>query len=98
MALGLRPLHARLNDSNPHLINFYQWLQRGLAIDVAFQNEERAYYQYRIRFNSLISNGGRSSEEAAALFYYLNRTGYNGLCRFNLRGLFNRTVWSILED
>ena len=23
------------------------------------------------------------------LFYYLNRTGYNGLCRFNKRGLFN---------
>src|SRR5262249_31116257 len=23
------------------------------------------------------------------LFYYLNRTGYNGLCRFNRRGVFN---------
>ena len=29
------------------------------------------------------------SREAAALFYYLNRTGFNGLCRFNRRGLFN---------
>ena len=27
--------------------------------------------------------------EAAQLFYYLNRTGFNGLCRFNRRGLFN---------
>ncbi|HEY3384158.1 MAG TPA: DNA adenine methylase [Vicinamibacterales bacterium] len=26
---------------------------------------------------------------AVALFYYLNRTGYNGLCRFNRRGAFN---------
>src|SRR5262249_5187941 len=27
--------------------------------------------------------------QAAALFYYLNRTCYNGLCRFNSSGLFN---------
>jgi DNA adenine methylase len=26
---------------------------------------------------------------AASLFYYLNRTGYNGLCRFNRSGGFN---------
>jgi DNA adenine methylase len=37
----------------------------------------------------LISNGGAQSEEAAALFYYLNRTCYNGLCRFNSSGEFN---------
>ena len=89
VSLGLRPNNARLNDSNPHLINFYGWLQRGLLFDHAFENEERSYYRSRDRFNSLISNGGASSAEAAMLFYYLNRTGYNGLCRFNKRGLFN---------
>lgn len=32
---------------------------------------------------------GAESKRAAELFYYLNRTGYNGLCRFNRRGEFN---------
>ena len=32
---------------------------------------------------------GPATEEAALLFYYLNRTAYNGLCRFNSRGEFN---------
>ena len=89
ISLGLRPNNARLNDSNPHLVNFYEWLKRGLVFDRVFENEERSYYLSRDRFNCLISNGGASSAEAAMLFYYLNRTGYNGLCRFNKSGLFN---------
>ena len=35
-----------------------------------------------------MSGRGRN-KEAAELFYYLNRTGYNGLCRFNSKGEFN---------
>ncbi|HEY0419382.1 MAG TPA: DNA adenine methylase, partial [Acetobacteraceae bacterium] len=41
------------------------------------------------RFNELVAGGMQESQEAAALFYYLNRTGYNGLCRFNKSGGFN---------
>ena len=33
--------------------------------------------------------GGALTAKPAALFYYLNRTGYNGLCRFNRSGEFN---------
>ena len=43
----------------------------------------------RDRFNALIAAGDYSNAEAAGLFYYLNRTGYNGLCRFNRSGGFN---------
>ena len=89
VALGLEPGVALLNDTNPHLINFYHWLQRGLTIDLPMQNDERIYYQHRARFNRLLDAGRAQSREAASLFYYLNRTGYNGLCRFNSKGHFN---------
>lgn len=89
MSLGLRPKHALLNDANAHLINFYEWLQRGLVIDIELRNDRDHYYEARQRFNSLLRDGATTSKEAAQLFYYLNRTGYNGLCRFNRKGFFN---------
>jgi DNA adenine methylase len=89
VALGLRPACALLNDVNPHNINFYRWLKRGLCLDLEMANREGLYYQHRDRFNELIRRDLADSAEAAALFYYLNRTGYNGLCRFNRKGEFN---------
>jgi len=89
VALGLGPDRALLNDTNPHLINFYRWLQRGLTIAFPMENKERAFYRCRDRFNRLLADGQGETAEAAGLFYYLNRTGYNGLCRFNRRGEFN---------
>lgn len=87
--LGLKPTRALLNDINPHLINFYTQLQRGLQITIGMKNEEETYYQHRTRFNRLIKNGDWQNAEAAQLFYYLNRTCFNGLCRFNQSGEFN---------
>jgi DNA adenine methylase len=89
VALGLMPSRAVLNDANPHVINFYTWLQRGLRVEIPMENDEKLFYRHRERFNSLLSAGNGSSAEAAGLFYYLNRTGFNGLCRFNSRGQFN---------
>jgi DNA adenine methylase len=83
------PDRALLNDINLHLINFYRWLKRGLSASVPMRNEKESYYSHRIKFNELLSSGHGNSAEAAQLFYYLNRTGYNGLCRFNQRGGFN---------
>lgn len=88
-SLGLRPKRAILNDINSHLINFYTHLQRGLKITIEMKNEEKTFYEHRSRFNKLIKNGERQSAEAAQLFYYLNRTCFNGLCRFNKSGEFN---------
>lgn len=89
MALGLSPARALLNDANSHLINFYRWLQKGLRVDIPLENSEALFYEHRRRFNELLRAGRHDSREAAMLFYYLNRTGYNGLCRFNRQGAFN---------
>jgi DNA adenine methylase len=86
---GLVPDRAILNDINPHVINFYNWLKRGLKISFEMKNDETLFYTARRRFNALLASGDGHTSEAAGLFYYLNRTGYNGLCRFNSKGEFN---------
>ena len=78
VVLGLNPERALLNDINPHLINFYDWLKRGLKFTLRMENNSTAYYAHRAKFNSLLSRGLAGTQEAATLFYYLNRTGYNG--------------------
>ncbi|PHS31411.1 MAG: adenine methyltransferase [Methylophaga sp.] len=88
VALGLQAEKALLNDVNFAVINFYQQIQQGLKIDIALENDEAAYYRQRTEFNRL-NQLGESKNTAAQLFYYLNRTGYNGLCRFNKSGGYN---------
>lgn len=89
VALGLMPQRALLNDINHHLINFYCWLQKGLTVSIPMENDSDLYYAHREKFNELTQVGAAGTKEAAELFYYLNRTGFNGLCRFNRRGGFN---------
>lgn len=89
VTLGLLPERALLNDINPHLINFYRWLKRGLNVSIEMSNNQTRFYNHRKRFNDLLRSGKATTKEAASLFYYLNRTGYNGLCRFNRSGEFN---------
>ena len=89
VTLGLRPRRALLNDVNPHLINFYSWVKKGLRSAITMKNEKGMFFAHRDRFNALLEAGRSHTREAALLFYYLNRTGYNGLCRFNRRGTFN---------
>ena len=48
-------------------------------------NTSEKYYENRERFNSLEIG----SSERSALFIYLNRHAFNGLCRYNKKGGFN---------
>jgi DNA adenine methylase len=93
-ALALNTEYASywLNDINPDLIHLYQTLQReGEAFIAACRsyftaanNQPERYYQLRQAFNA-----ERDPAVRAALFVYLNRHGYNGLCRYNAGGEFN---------
>jgi DNA adenine methylase len=89
VALGLEPERALLNDINPHLINFYRQVSRGLSLKIDARYNRKLFYAHRARFNQLIKDGSVRSKEAAQLFYFLNRTCFNGLCRFNRSGEFN---------
>lgn len=81
-----------LNDINEDLINLYKILQTNSEEYIAEAeryfvpeyNQEARFYQLREQFNDSVDVFQR-----AVLFLYLNRHGYNGLCRYNLSGKFN---------
>lgn len=89
IALGLNPERALLNDINPHLINFYTHIQRGLQLSIPIENNAELYYQYRQRFNKITANEPANSTEQAELFYAINRMCFNGLIRYNSKGEIN---------
>jgi DNA adenine methylase len=81
-----------LADTNPDLINLFNQIKHNLGkfIELSqtyfspeFNNEAR-YYETRQAFNTC-----REPLQRAALFLYLNRHGYNGLCRYNQKGEYN---------
>lgn len=81
-----------LNDINADLITLYQTLQSSpeqyiedaASMFNANNNAPEHYYAIRQEFNDSTDGYHR-----AVLFLYLNRHGYNGLCRYNLSGQFN---------
>lgn len=82
----------QLNDINADLINLYQLLQTehqrfitdARTFFTARTNQRDCYIGLRQQFNLSVD-----PYERALLFLYLNRHGYNGLCRYNLSGKFN---------
>lgn len=88
ITFAAEPRKAILNDANPHLINFYRWVQAGLEITI--DDNPVLYFDYRRWFNDLITNPQTAmSAQAAELFYYLNHRAFNNLWRVNSNGLFN---------
>ena len=81
-----------LIDTNHDLINLYKHTKRNIDDLIHLSrgyfipqfNQKHTYYAMRERFNAL-----PMGIERAALFIYLNRHGFNGLCRYNQKGKYN---------
>lgn len=81
-----------LADINSDLIDLYNivklqtdnYVAAAREVFTPEHNNPEQYYQFRTEFNQ-----SRDPLRRAVLFLYLNRHGYNGLCRYNLRGEFN---------
>lgn len=80
------------NDTNKDLMNLYSLLktEKKEFIDYCHSffctenNKESKYYELRDTFNH-----SNNIIEKGALFVYLNRHAFNGLCRYNSNGKFN---------
>ncbi len=84
--------HYILNDINQDLISLYQIIQLDVQTFIkdarqlfcSENNTPERYYQIRAAFNA-----SNDSYQRSIYFLYLNRHGYNGLCRYNKSGGFN---------
>jgi DNA adenine methylase len=82
-----------LSDNNPDLISLFQILQThgeefihySAQLFTPENNQQEAYYQLRNQFNACQND----DLLRASLFLYLNKHGYNGLCRYNSSGGYN---------
>ena len=81
-----------LCDISRDLIHLYHNLKEGgegfidhcESLFSPLLNNEGSYRAYRDQFNLL-----ELGVERSAIFLYLNRHGFNGLCRYNRKGMFN---------
>jgi len=84
--------HYLLADINPDLINLYnllkerpeEYISEAKRWFVAENNRKEAYLDIRAEFNKTDNVMYRS-----LAFLYMNRFGFNGLCRYNKKGGFN---------
>ena len=92
LSLGVEFDEYWINDSNSDLITLYRTLaeQKRDFMDYAQSffipenNQETVFYRFREQFNQ-----SQNPIEKSALFIYLNRHAFNGLCRYNSKGGFN---------
>ncbi len=92
VAFNIAPQKALMCDTNPHLINFYTAIKSKVitpeAVRAYLEKEgallmekgDEHYYKIRDRFNE---------KHNPLDFLFVNRSGFNGMIRFNRKGGFN---------
>ena len=92
VGFNIAPSKALMCDTNPHIVNFYNGIKEGeitAAVVRKYLIKEGAallergsnhYYAVRERFNE---------KHQPLDFLFLNRSGFNGMIRFNSKGKFN---------
>lgn len=83
----VRPHKAVINDVHKDLVDFYTSVKRGHLDDIyeymeSHPNDEATYYIVR-------STSCDTALENAKKFYYLRKTCYRGMLRYNKKGMFN---------
>lgn len=90
----LLPQNAQINDMNEELINTYKVIRDDIeSLIIKLKHHERLntkeyYYSVRI-WDRQPGYSRRSNTTKAARFIYMNKVGFNGLYRVNLKGQFN---------
>lgn len=74
----LMNFHIDVRDNTEELLDHAKWF-------FSTGNHENVYYRYRAEFNQLTA----ATVYRSALFLFLNRHCFNGLCRYNAKGEFN---------
>ena len=83
----LNPKKAVINDVHKELIYFYKAIKNGFSDEIynymnKHKNNEKTYYNVR-------SSECKNYIDSAKKFYYLRKTCYRGMLRYNKKGEFN---------
>ncbi len=87
---------AILNDTNPHIINFYKGVQQGVITAPLMRQyleqegallsaAERDGYEHYLKVRTRFNSGAFSPYD----FIFLSRAGFNGMMRFGSKGNWN---------
>lgn len=77
-----------ISDVHEGLINFYQQIKNGYAVEIydrvtQLKTDEQTYYLVRDKFEI------KDNIDLAVQFYYLRKTAFRGMLRYNSEGKFN---------
>jgi DNA adenine methylase len=84
---NLNPKSAVINDVHKELVDFYQSIKNGYSDDIynfmkEHPNDEETYYKVRDYDNTDVLDNAKR-------FYYLRKTCFRGMLRYNKKGKFN---------